>query len=102
MAEPLTKADAEALGYTFEESDPTHVVYSKDGEVAGSAEGDTPLFAALASIAEREERGFAQGYGGDLPITTELVLQTSGESYTVPPDELAYQQRQAEETKEEG
>ena len=87
MDAPFDQAAAEALGYSFETLDPTHVAYSKGGELRGSAEGSTPLFSALATIAEDEGQGFAQGYGGLEPITVELVLAVSGETYVPPADE---------------
>jgi hypothetical protein len=45
-----------------------------------SVTSGTPLFVVLMEIAEREGVGFAQGHGGDQPITPELVFACSGET----------------------
>ena len=44
-----------------------------------SVTSNTPLFFVLVQIAQREGKGFAEGYGGDQPITADLVFACSGE-----------------------
>jgi len=102
----FTRADAEALGWTIfivgdeglaYKGDAPHVDSWEEHDGRSTEEllaemqnaepvstfsvtSGTPLFAVLAEIAKREGVGFAQGYGGDPPITPELIFACSGET----------------------
>jgi hypothetical protein len=102
----FTRADAEALGWTTFIVGDEGLAYQADAPQVDSREehdgrsteellaemrdadpvstfsvtSGTPLFVVLMEISEREGVGFAQGHGGDQPITPELVLACSGET----------------------
>lgn len=93
MSEPLTRAKAEALGWTFDldrdDSDPhlpiaVALPSATNGTAAIAVSSDTPLFTLLALVAEREGVPFAEGYGGTQKVTPSLVKRVSGEDYTPP------------------
>lgn len=71
----MTRADAEALGWVFD----LDVGEAKKLLPSGSivrlrcGVGEEALFSLLVNIAEREGVGFAEGYGGETPITPELI-----------------------------
>lgn len=79
----FTRQDAENAGWTFATHDDR--VVAQRGESSISISSAAPLFLLLANIAERSGVGFVIGYGGDQPITPELVTAVSGETYVTPP-----------------
>ncbi len=81
---PLTREDAERLGYELRVHGEEGHAYMT-GRLVCSVTSRTPLFALLAQIAEREGRPFTANHGGHLEITPELVKQVSGERYKPDP-----------------
>lgn len=82
----MTRAEAEALGWSFEVAGEDGVA-SKDGRAVVSVTSSTPVFALLLHVSQLEGQPFAEGFGGDAEITPVLVSQASGETYT--PDATA-------------
>ena len=80
MAVEFDEAAAVKLGYELV-VDGQCGYATKDGELILEVSCDIPHFMLLANIAEREGCPFAAGYGGDQPITTDLIKQVSGEAY---------------------
>mgnify|MGYP001592313648 CR=1 FL=1 len=77
----FTRAEAEKLGYTFEQdADHAHVLaVLKDGAEVEKVGSGVPLFFALRSVAERE------GVAFPAEVAPAVVKQVSGEKYVEPP-----------------
>lgn len=104
----FTLDDAKRLGWTLDvvgengaaawkSDDPKQWVPDQGIHVTSA----TPLFSLLANIAEREGVGFLQGYGGEQPLTAELVRACSGETLAPSPpptpEEVAFENAIANE-----
>lgn len=83
----LTRAAAESLGWSFLISGTTGKAQKQ--ETVFEVESAIPLFALLASIAQKEGQPFAAGWGGTTPVDSSLILSCSGETYDDTADKAA-------------